>query len=122
MMFHVHCQQGYPVSLENTALALNIPGKAKGMTGAMAPQYWADGRHDEVLAYVRQDVTAALQIAQKCEHQRRFDWFTGRGKKSSFGLGNGWLIVREAMAMPEPDTAWMDDPIPRSRFTDWLHR
>jgi len=121
MMFHVHCHQGFPVSLENTALALNIAGN-EGMTGALAPQYWADGRHEEVLAYVRQDVSIALQIARKCEHQRRFDWITSRGKKSSFRLGNGWLTVKEAMALPQPDTSWMDNPIPRSNFTEWLLR
>jgi hypothetical protein len=122
MMLHVHCRHGYPVGLEKTALALDIPGKAKGMTGALAPQYWADGRHEEVLAYVRQDVSIALQIAQKCERQRRFEWITSRGTKSSFRLGNGWLTVREALALPEPDTAWMDNPIPRRGFTEWLLR
>ena len=35
-------------------------------------------------------------------------------------LRAGWLNVRQAMKLTQPDTAWMGEPIPRERFTDWL--
>jgi hypothetical protein len=28
--------------------------------------------------------------------------------------------VRELLHAPEPDTSWMDAPLPRSKFTQWL--
>jgi len=31
----------------------------------------------------------------------------------------GWLSVQEALALPEPDTSWMSNPWPRSKFTAW---
>ena len=35
-------------------------------------------------------------------------------------LRRGWLTVREALRLPEPDTSWMSNPIPRRQFTQWL--
>jgi len=35
-------------------------------------------------------------------------------------LGGGWLTVREALELPEPDTSGMSDPLPKNNFTDWL--
>jgi RNase H-like protein len=120
MMFHVFCDRGFPVALDKAAHALRIPGKPPGMSGILAPQLWAQHRYQDVLNYVSQDVRTALQVALKCEAQQRFDWTTRRGATSSMNLARGWLAVRDAMRMPEPDTSWMDNPIPRSDFTQWL--
>ena len=35
-------------------------------------------------------------------------------------LGDGWLTVREALQLLEPDRSWMTDPLPKEQFTDWL--
>jgi hypothetical protein len=35
-------------------------------------------------------------------------------------LPNGWLTVREAWMLPEPDTSWMSNPLKRRDFTSWL--
>jgi len=120
MMFHVFCEKGFPVALEKAAQALAIPGKPKGMSGVLAPQLWAQGRCQEVIDYVSQDVRMTLQIALECEKRRRFDWFTRRGTPSSINLSQGWQTVQEALLRPEPDTAWMDHPLPRHEFTSWF--
>ncbi|MCI0493220.1 MAG: ribonuclease H-like domain-containing protein [Planctomycetes bacterium] len=120
MMFHVFCDRGFPVALDKAAQALAIPGKPPGMSGLLAPQLWAQGRYRDVLDYVAQDVRIALQVALKCEERRRFEWITRKGTTSSINLARGWLIVREAFRLPEPDTSWMDSPIPRRDFTQWL--
>jgi len=120
MMFHVFCDRGFPVALDKAAQALGIPGKPPGMSGVLAPRLWAQGRHQDVIDYVSQDVRIALQIALKCEDRRRFDWLTRRGTVSSMDLPRGWLTVQEALRLPEPDTSWMDSPIPRREFTRWL--
>ncbi len=120
MMFHVFCDRGFPVALNNAAKALEIPGKPDGMSGLMAPKLWAEGKYREILDYVVQDVRITQQVAVKCEEQRRFDWITQRGKRSSVKLSHGWLSVTDALRLPEPDTSWMDKPMPRRDFTQWL--
>ncbi|MEN6424425.1 MAG: ribonuclease H-like domain-containing protein [Phycisphaerales bacterium] len=122
MMFHVFCDRGFPVALEKAAGALGIPGKPPGMSGILAPKLWAQGRHQDVIQYVSQDVRITLQIAVKCEERRRFGWVTRKGTTSSIELPQGWLTVQEAMRLPKPDTSWMSSPIPRHEFTRWLAR
>jgi hypothetical protein len=120
MMFHVFCDRGFPVALDKAAHGLGIPGKPAGMSGVLAPQLWAQGRYQEVIDYVSQDVRIALQIAVMCEGRRRFDWITRRGTTSSMELPRGWLSVQDALRLPEPDTSWMNNPIPRKDFIRWL--
>jgi hypothetical protein len=120
MMFHVFCDRGFPVSLDKAAQGLGIPGKPPGMSGILAPKLWAQGRCQDVIDYVSQDVRVALQIALRCEQQKRFAWLTRKGTTSSMPLQRGWLTVEEALRLPEPDTSWMTSPIPRREFTGWL--
>jgi hypothetical protein len=121
MMFHVFCDRGFPVALDKAAQGLGIPGKPPGMSGLLAPQLWAQGRYQDVLGYVVQDVRIALQVATKCEALHRFEWVTRRDSSSSMVLPHGWLTVRDAMCLPEPDTSWMNSPIPRHELTRWLN-
>jgi hypothetical protein len=120
MMFHVFCSLGYPIGLDNAAHGMGLPGKPAGMSGSKAPQLWAQGHFKEVLEYVAQDVRTAMQIAQTCERRGRLEWITRRGTKSSMPLTSGWLTVREALRLPQPDTSWMSTPLLRREFTAWL--
>ena len=120
MMFHVVCTKGFPLGLDKAAQGMGLPGKPEGMSGIKAPGLWAEGHHKEVLDYVAQDVRTALQIAEACEQRRKLEWITQKGKKSTMPLGDGWLTVREAMRLPEPDTSWMTNPLTRDDFTGWL--
>ena len=120
MMFHVFCDRGFPVALDKAAQGLKIPGKPAGMSGELAPQLWTQGRYQEVLDYVSQDVRLALQIARECERTRSFKWKTQKGTTSSMPLRRGWLTVREAMQLPAPDTSWMSRPLSREHFAGWL--
>ncbi len=99
---------------------MGIKGKPAGMTGQLAPQLWIQGRYQEVLDYVAQDVRIALQIAQACETSRSFKWSTRRGTTGFMPLDGGWLSVRDALRLPEPDTSWMSNPLLRRTFTEWL--
>ena len=116
MMFHIVCALGYPVALDKGAQGMGLPGKPAGMTGLLAPKLWAEGRHQEVLDYVAQDVRLAMQIAETAEKRRRFEWITRKGTKSQMPLPKGWLTVSEALELPEPDTSWMSNPLKRPRF------
>ncbi|HUJ88582.1 MAG TPA: ribonuclease H-like domain-containing protein [Syntrophorhabdales bacterium] len=120
MMFHVFCDRGFPVALDKAAKALGIPGKPSGISGSLAPQLWAQGRHQEVMDYVAQDARITLQVAHACERTRSFSWITKKGSVGSMELRRGWLAVKEALRLPEPDTSWMDDPMRRERFIEWV--
>ena len=120
MLFHILCIKGFLVSLQKAADGMKLPGKTQGVSGAVAPEMWAAGRHDEVLAYCAQDVRLTLQLAQSCERLGRLAWITQRGTTSTLPLPNGWLTVREARRLPLPDTSWMSDPPKRGRFLKWL--
>ncbi|NJL29595.1 MAG: hypothetical protein HC897_17760, partial [Thermoanaerobaculia bacterium] len=71
MMFDVVCRLGYPLGLDKVAKAMGLAGKTQGMSGELAPKMWAEGRHDEVLAYVAQDVVTTLELAHAAEKTRR---------------------------------------------------
>ena len=120
MMFHVVCAQGFPVSLQKAAEGLGLPGKPDGMSGKDAPVLWAQGRHDDVLRYNLEDVRLALRVLEASETQGEFRWITRRGTTARMPLAGGWRSVLEAMAMPLPDTAWMDRPFERGRFVSWI--
>ena len=120
LMFHIFCEKGFPVSLANAAAGMGVPGKAKNISGNQTPGMWARGEHRQVLDYVAQDVCVTLQIALEAERRRSFYWRTQAGKIRAFPLYGSWLSVREALKLPEPDTSWTDDPIPRPQFTSWL--
>ena len=120
MMFHIFCEKGFPVSLEKAALAMGIAGKLEGLSGWQAPKLWSKGEHQKVLDYVAQDVRVALQVARAAEDRKSFSWKTQKGTTSSLPLKRGWLSVREALQLPEPDTSWMSNASPRTNFAAWL--
>ena len=120
MMFHVFCERGFPVALDKAAQALRILGKPEGMSGVLAPQLWAQGRYEDVIDYVSQDVRIALQVGRQCDERGSFQWITRKGRTNSMDLSRGWLTVKDALRLPAPDTSWMDNPIARGSFTQWL--
>jgi hypothetical protein len=120
MMFHFFCMQGYALGLDRAAKGMGLAGKPPGMTGALAPRYWADGRRQEVMDYVQQDVRTTLDLALCVQAQRALAWIDGRGKPQRLRLPNGWLTVRQAMALPLPDVSFMRNPWSRRKFTGWM--
>ena len=120
MMFHAFCQLGHAVGMDAAARGIGVPGKLAGMTGALAPVMWAEGKRAEVLEYVVQDARTTMDVATACEARGAMRWIARSGKRRSMGLPEGWLTVEEAGKLPQPDTSWMDDPWPRSKFTGWM--
>lgn len=119
MMVQVHCLKGYPVGLNAIAKGLGLQGKTEGMSGALAPQMWAEGRYDEVLAYVAQDARSTLEVSLAVEERGGLSWIAKSGRTNHLAIPR-WLTVFEAMQLPEPDTSWMSNPIPRSHFVEWM--
>ena len=118
MMFHAVCQLGHYLSLGKAAEGLGV-GEKTGR-GADAPAMWAEGRHEEVLRYNVQDAMLTLAVAEEAERRGQLVWITARGRPGSMPLSRGWCSVRDAHALPLPDTSWMDNPPSRADFMKWL--
>ena len=119
MMFHAFCQLGHGVGLDAAAKGMGLAGKTEGMSGELAPVLWAEGRREEVLRYVAQDVRTTMELARVCEGSGALRWIARSGKVRCMALREGWLTVSDALEMPMPDTSWMDEPWPREKFTGW---
>ena len=119
MMFHIFCEKGFPLGLDKAAKGMGLPGKPAGMSGALAPKLWHEGQRQQVLDYVRQDVETTLAIAQPVEKYKQLKWTSNSGKPQVLSLPDGWLTVREALQLTEPDTSWMSHPLSRQEFMDW---
>ena len=120
MMFHVVCQLGFGVSLDSAARGMGLSGKRYGLCGAVVPKLWAEGRRQEVLEYVAQDVRITLGLATTCEICRHLRWVTRAGSRREMPLPRGWRSVSSASRLPEPDTTWMSSQLSRRTFTAWL--
>ena len=120
MMFHFFCKQGYRVALDSAAKGMGLSGKTQGMSGILAPRMWAEGRYQEVLDYVSQDAKVTLNLAQKCQQNRKLHWITQKGTRQSLDLPDGWLSAKAACLLPKPDTSWMRNPASRDEFIAWL--
>lgn len=120
MMFHAFCLLGFPIGLDAAAKGMGLPGKPAGMSGIMAPGLWAEGKRQQVLDYVAQDVRTTLDVALACQRAGRLAWITRQGKPRDVRLPDGWLPVHAAVKLPEPDTSWMTQPLARGRFLAWM--
>jgi len=121
MMFHFFCLRGFTVGLDAACKGMGLSGKPRGMTGALAPVMWAEGKYQEVLDYVAGDVIQPLRLAEMVENAGMMTWLTKRGALADVTISE-WMVARDALALELPDTGWMDDPWPRSKFTSWLER
>lgn len=120
MMFHIFCLKGYPLGLDKAAKGMGLKGKPPGVTGEMAPRMWAEGKYQQVLDYVQQDVSTLLELAHAIDLERQLRWVSNSGRPQRLSLPSGWLTVKESLNLPLPDTSWMSNPWPRSKFTKWL--
>lgn len=122
MGFSMLCEKGFMVGLDTAAKGMKLTGKTEGMHGALAPVMWKQGRkaQEQVLEYVAQDVQTTLEVFRAVEKRKALRWKSRSGRINLWGLASGrFTTVREALALPEPDTSWMDKPWQRSKFAGW---
>lgn len=120
MMFHIYATLGYPVGLGKAAQGMGTPGKPEGMNGAIANDMWTKGNRQPVLDYCGADVQGTRLLADECERNKQLRWTSNRGNPVFLQLETGWMTVKEALELPEPDKSWMTNPIPKENFTGWL--
>lgn len=122
MMFHVFCLKGFPLGLDKAAQGMGLAGKTPGITGDMAPKMWQAGQYQQVLEYVEQDVQTVIDLWFAVDGLRQLKWTSNRGYPQRLPLPNGWVTVEQALKLPMPDTSWMSNPWPRSKFTGWIKK
>ena len=144
----MHCKMGYMIGLDTAANALQVQGKAKGMSGSLAPLLWTgegdptEEDHEMMkklgvlpgtaaaqelcLDYVRQDAVATSNVMRAMIATQSFHWTTGKGTQSRKAwkpdrAPDGKLMtVWQAMQnIREPDTSWQENPRSRGDHIDW---
>ena len=90
------------------------------MSGALAPEMWQKSIEDrkKVLEYVAQDAVVPLRLVEKIEETGYIEWISRSGRQQYCRI-SPIMTVEEASKIPEPDTSWMTNPIPRSNFYTW---
>ena len=121
MMFNIFCEKGWPVGIAQVASGMGLKGKTQGMDGREAVRIWNEEPHrrQEVIQYAANDVDMTLKLAELGSKQKVLRWSSLRGKPQQLSLPRGWLTCELANRLPEPDNSWMDEPLERSKFTDW---
>lgn len=119
LMFHFFCTKGYPLGLDADSKGMGLLGKPEAMDGGKAPILWAQEEYHKVLDCVTRDVKTTLALTLLVEEKGHFEWTSRSGNRNEW-LCDKWLTVKEALKIPEPDTSWMTDPWPRSKFYGWL--
>jgi len=125
--FQMLCERGYMVGLNTACKGMKVEQKLEGVEGAQAPAMWRGTREDQdkVLAYVQQDAKITGLLYKAVVEAKALYWRTKRGSISSWAptmKAERMLLVDEAAILPSPDTSWMTNPRPRSKYSGWLEK
>jgi hypothetical protein len=117
-MFQFFNQRGFPVSLASVAQALGIK-QSKLMTGEDAPKQWHAGNYRKVMDYVLGDSQITNLIVKEIIEKKHIAWISQRGDRKTEAISR-LKTVEEILIEPEPDQSWMNTPMPRKKFYQWL--
>ncbi len=117
-MFQFFNQAGFPVGLAKVAQAMDI-SQEKLMDGADAPKEWCAGNCQKVIDYCLGDCQMTNLIVLAVQKVRQIRWVTGGGYISSKPMPR-FKPVEEVIQDPDPDQSWMDTPIPKVKFYEWV--
>jgi len=117
-MFQFFNQAGFPVGLAKVAQAMGI-SQEKLMDGADAPKQWREGNCQEVMDYCLGDCQMTNLIILAIQKARQTQWVTAKGLVRSKPTPR-FKTVEEVLQDPEPDQSWMDTPMPRLKFHQWV--
>jgi hypothetical protein len=119
-MFQFFNQAGFPVGLAKVAQAMGI-SQEKLMDGADAPKQWRAGNCQEVMDYCLGDCQMTNLIILAIQKAGKTKWVTAKGQVRSKPTPR-FKTVEEVMQDPEPDQSWMDTPMPRLKFYQWVQK
>jgi hypothetical protein len=119
-MFQFFNQAGFPVSLAKVAQAMGI-SQEKLMDGADAPKQWRAGNCQEVMDYCLGDCQMTNLIILAIQKAGKTKWVTAKGQVRSKPTPR-FKTVEEVIQDPEPDQSWMDTPMPKLKFYQWIQK
>ena len=119
-MFQFFNQAGFPIALAKVAQAMDI-SQEKLMDGADAPKEWRAGNCQEVMDYCLGDCQMTNLIVLAIQKARKTRWVTSKGYISSKPMPR-LKTVEEVIQDPEPDQSWMDTPMPKLKFYEWVQK
>lgn len=130
MMLMVTFTKGWYLSLQAALEGAGLSGKLMtvqlsdgseihDMEGSKAPELWAAGEYEAVMAYLKEDVVQLLKLAQAVDRRGRISWTSRSGNPQQIRFSK-LLTVTECFGIPEPDTSWMSDPPTREQFIEWI--
>lgn len=117
-MFQFFNQKGFPVGLANVAAGMGI-GQEKLMDGADAPKEWRAGNYDRVMKYVAGDCQMTNLIVSAIQDAKEVRWLTSKGSIKTEPMER-LKPVEEVIDDPAPDQSWMDTPLPKIKFYQWV--
>lgn len=131
------CKLGWRTGLDAFAIGADVESKLKSVTlkdgsvlhemnGARAPELWAAGEYEAVLAYLRRDVIATLEVARVALAHGALGWFSSTGRFWEIDLPRMELsskyrlpTVAEMLRWRRPNTSWMTDPPDPMEIAHW---
>lgn len=130
LMLMVTFSKGHYLGLQKALEGAGLSGKLKSvrlsdgsilrdMDGSKAPHLWAQGEHEAVIAYLKQDVRQQLLLAQSVLDSGSIRWISRSGNLQVVPFSR-LLTVEKCFQLPEPDTSWMTDPPRREQFVGWM--
>ncbi|MBN2589873.1 MAG: ribonuclease H-like domain-containing protein [Sedimentisphaerales bacterium] len=117
-MFQFFNQKGFPVSLASVAEGMDIK-QTKQMKGEDAPKQWHAGNYQKVMDYVLGDSQITNQVIIEIMKCKEIAWITQKRETRSVYISK-LKTVEDVLKEPEPDQSWMDNPIDRRKFYEWL--
>jgi hypothetical protein len=97
---------------------MGIP-QEKLMDGADAPKQWRAGNCQDVMDYCLGDCQMTNLIVRAIIDARQVQWVTAKGYVRSTPMPR-LKPVEEVIRDPGPDQSWMDTPIPKGKFYQWV--
>jgi len=130
LMMIVTFTKGWRLSLQSACKGSNLPGKVKNvelsdgtlcddMSGEKAIDLWTQGEFDAVLTYLEGDVRQTLALVEKVQKNKIMRW-TSQSGSSQYITVSKMLLAKDCFNIEEPDTEWMDNPLMRISFIDWM--
>ena len=117
-MFQFFGLAGFPVGLGAVAAGMGVEQK-KLMDGADAPKRWRAGDYQEVMDYCLGDCQMTNQIVRAIRETGQVRWVTSRGQISAKPMPR-LRTVEQVIQDPDPDQSWMDNPLPKRKFFEWV--
>ena len=89
------------------------------MNGADAPKEWRAGNFDRVKEYVMGDCQMTNLIVRAIQDAGEVRWLTSKGTVAVESMAR-LKTAQEVINDPAPDQSWMDTPLPKSKFSQWV--